>query len=413
MAGVALSELVMLAGSQYPAWINDPYKLRNLMDTRIFTMSRMSSGKPKKKKIQAGTSVSARLLFDYINTTRFVNPGEQFTHTNQQTGTSWDIPWAYRQAEMAYLAQEVKHVGDHMGEDYRTLMIADVLEQKYQVVWSGIQEHTQAHLYSVPNWNLMENATPSGGQARNFQSLFCFNNELNAGTSTAMLFQTYLTGNGGNEQTKGLSRETHPKWRCQTGTYDFQGPTAGTPNTKGLFPALSNILKKGRWDPLPMTPEYSDKRTTPQAIQTQRMGVVNYEFALFDNQDIFRGMGKMSGSDPAYPGPTFNGIPVEWVDALDTVAAYPTGSGGALSTYDDTAGATNAGPRYHLWDFNVIHYINHESYAWSTEGPEKLQGYTGPTYGQTYDCWEQLICEDMRRNGTLYPNADITNATTA
>lgn len=402
MSGVAFGQLITLAGSQYPSWINKPTKLRNMLDTRIFTMSRASAGKPMSKKVQGGTSIKARLLFDYVNTTRWVNPGETFKHTNQQTGTAWEVPWAKRFAEMAYLSEEVD-LNENHSDDYRTMMIADVLDQKYQVLWSGIQEHIEASLWAPGDYGTMEATTTTNQAPRRMQPLTVFNNE-----HTNMLFPSYASANGGANTVQQINTVNQPKWRCQTGTYTFT-PSA----TKALMPAMSNLIKKTRWDPLPMTPEYSDKRKTPQVIFTQRMGVVNYEYSLFDNQDIFRGMGSSSGQDPAYPGPTFQKIPVEWIDTLDTAAIYPTGSGGALSTYDDTAGTTNAGPRYHAYDFSVIHYVTHSMHTWTTSGPKELQGYID-TYGQHYTCWENMVCEDVRQQGTLHPStADITNATAA
>ena len=175
-----------------------------------------------------------------------------------------------------------------------------------------------------------------------------------------------------------------------------------------------------RFDQLPKKPEYSDKRTSPHVILCSLQGITNYEFALQINQDTFRGVGKQSGQDPAYDKPTFRTIPLDYIQALDSLAVYPTAGAGEASTEldtsndqtqnnEDSVGEGFAGPRYYFINGEYLKFVVHsENYAVMT--PVITPSDQPFSRVQVMDLWNNMICRSRQRQGILYPSANTTDA---
>jgi hypothetical protein len=388
---VALNEFTTLMGSQGPAWASSQESLINELDTQRFTFSRIKSGAMIEDMVQGGTEITDRILRDFVSTTRWINPAEKIDYTNQQTGENWTLPWAYQVSDTSWTAQELDHNAELQGK-YRAQKYKDVMRQKHQVVWSDICEFQEAATWAVPDYNLMEAAQTPAGAPRQAQSLFCLNNEFANG-----LFPGDYTTNGTIQR---LAADA--KWAPQRASYNFG---AGVATSLPMATAMDTMWERLKFDPLPKMPEYSDKTTTPHVIYTQLEGLTNFKHMLRENQDYFRGAG--SGQDPAYPGPTYMGLPVEWLDTLDTVAAYPTVSASSLGAYD-AAGTGSAGPRYHFFNFQHVRWVGHANHHFKPSAPKDLP-YHVDTYGQQFTNWWNLYAKSMRRSGTLYPAADIVS----
>jgi hypothetical protein len=353
----------------------------------------MSGGRVE-DMIQGGPEITDIILRDFVSTTRWINPAEKIDFTNQQTGEQWTIPWAYQVSDTSWTAQEMDHNVSAMQAQYRSQKYKDVMHQKHQVVWSDICEFQEAALWAPPDYNAMEAATTPGGAPRQAQSLFCLNNEFTNGLAPG----DYTT----NGTIQRLSADA--KWSPTKDTYNF---ATGVATTLPMATAFDKMWERLQFDPLPKKAEYSNKETTPHVIYTQFEGLSNFKHMLRENQDFFRGTG--NGQDPAYPGPTFMGLPVEWLSTLDTTAAYPTGVSGALSTWDnDSAGAENFGPRYHFFNFEHLRWVAHSQHHFKPSAVKELQ-YHVDTYAQTYTNWWNLYAKSLRRQGTLSPSADIVS----
>jgi len=371
--------------------------LINELDTRLFTFPRIKRGTPRvEDMVQSGTKITDRMLFDYVSTTRRINPGQKIDYTNQQTGTVWEIPWAYQVTETSWVDQETD-LNEELQAKYRAQKLKDVMYQKHQVVWSDICETQERECWAVPDHGLMEALVTTGGVPRQPQSLFVFNNEFTNG-----VFPSYAANGSTIQQ---ISTIAQPKWACQRQGYDYD---AAAGETTGIFSAMFKLYHQVKFDPLPKMPEYSEKTTSPHVIFTQLEGLANYEHALRVNQDWFRGVGKTSGQDPAYAGPTYMGLPIERLDTLETIAAYPTGVADALSTYDDTANVGPdhwGGPRYHFYNFEYVRWVAHARHHFQPSEPIKLP-YNVETWAQQYTLWNNVYSKSNRRHGTLYPNVD-------
>lgn len=399
MAGIALTEFTTLMGSQGPAWASGADKLINELDTQRFTFSRIKSGAPSvEDMVQGGTSITDRVLLDFVSTTRRINPATKIDYTNQQTGINWSVPWAFQVSDTSWTDQELD-LNNELQAKYRAQKYKDVMRQKHQVVWSDICEHQESEFWAVPDYDYMEATAVPGGEPRRPQSLLCFNNEFSTG-----VFPSYAT-----PTIQQINTANNPKWKPQRKGYTYDGGSSG--DTLSIFTSMFELWQRLQFDPLPKMPEYSDKTTTPHVIFTQLAGLTNYEHSLRVNQDYFRGRG--SGQDPAYPGPTYMGLPIQWLDTLDSVEAYPTGVADALSTYDDTANVGPdhwGGPRYHFYNFQYIRWVAHARHHFNPSAPIALP-YHVETLGQQFTLWNNVYAKSLRRQGTLYPDtADVVNA---
>jgi hypothetical protein len=284
-----------------------------------------------------------------------------------------------------------------------------------------------AELWAAPSYNTMESSTPTS--ARVPYSIPVFVNEssdADAGLSTYIAGSPVggslsVVGDGWAEGATimGINPQSYPKWMNQQESYAFASDSAA--NAAQIFPAFSKLYWKTRFDVLPKNPQYADKTTSPHVIMTQRQGIVNYEVALRMNQDEFRGMGSASGQDPAYAGPTFRGIPMEYASALDTAAIYPTGENATdsitMGTWDDTTqdsagtlGYGAVGPRYYFLNLQFFKWVVHEENYCVMTPPFMPSGQPFSRV-QVMDLWNNFYCTSRMRQGIAHPGGvDVTSA---
>lgn len=399
--GVALQEYTTFIGSQGPAWASGTDSVLAELDTHVFTHPYLTAGGAREDMVQSGQFITDRIRLDYLSTTERIGLAQKIDYPDQQTGIDWRVDWAFQVTKDSWTEQEVD-LNSELQAKYRAQKYKDVRRQHLSVVWSDICETKEREFWAPGDWGSMEALNTVGGVPRKPNSLLVFNNEFTNG-----LFPSYTTAGGGNDSVMGISRVANPKWRPYQDTYTFD--EADTATHHSLFNTFSKTWANMHWAQLPKMAQFSEKKISPQFIATQLDGQVNYEHALRMNQDWFRGKGKTGGQDPAYDEPTFMGLPIVRIDELERTQAYPTGTGGALSTYDDTSGTDNAGPRYHWFNTKYVRMIYHARHHYQPTPPIRLP-YHVETWGQQYTCWDNCVCNSPRRQATVSPAADIVNA---
>jgi hypothetical protein len=406
--GSPLSEFTTLMASQGPAWASGVEDFVNEAQLRAYTLSRITSHKNIVEYAQGGDQITDTIYFDVKSTTQRYNPGADVDRDNPQTGVSWTVDWSFLHAHMSWNKQEIGLNKDTTTKKYRAQRYKSVMFQKHQNLYTDVCNTIETEFWAVPSHSLMEAAATPGNAKQPYSfPVFCneFANGLHSGMSNTVM---------------NINPATQTKWQNSAKAYPFSSASALL--GAGIFAPMSRLVRQMTFGPLPKYEQYGTKTRSPHVIFASDQGLANYEWALRTNQDEFRGMGAQSGQDPDYNGPTFRGIPMEYIETLDTAAIYPTGASDALGTELGTGKDTNtasidgttdigfAGPRYYVANLEYVNWVTHSENYLVMEEPIKLQGQIG-TFAQDVDLWNNTICRSRRKGfGLLFPDSVVVNA---
>jgi len=386
MAGSTLDQFTTFWNSTGPRYLTGPEEIINMAVKNTYTMPRLMTAHGMEEMIQSGEVIRDRVFFKVTKNWKRINPDAELSYNNPQQGQIWTVPWCIGVDHTGWNKWEFSLNSDQMRPEYLAHVFKKVRKQKFMDLYTDICNSMDAECWAQPNVTEMESTTQGTAPF----SIPVFINEYgNQGPGTAGTAMNGLppaTHPGGAWTTKqGLTpgaASVDGKWDCYRRTYDYDAGGTSGGGTTGIFAALTAAFLNTTFDRLPKEPAYSEKTTSPNAILTQTQGVVNFEHAVRTNQDEFRGVGKVTGEDPAYMGPTFRGIPIQHITEMDTALIYPTGSAAnkvtaTLGTWDGrivvdgavVANATelNSGPRYvgvngkyMKWVFHGGQYLSFE-----------------------------------------------------
>ena len=394
----------------------------NEMVLRTYTLPRFMKGKSIEDTVDGGDQIQDMIYMDLKSGWERIDPNVSLDYDNFQTGTVWTVPWTFACNKVSYTMQETDLNKDKYTGKYRTQAYKKVIRQKHQNMWTDTCNQVDAEFWAQPNAELMELTSTTPSAPRVPYSLPVFVNETSDASNPTEAGVNGLPSpvaaewSATTSNVMGIPPGTKTKWQNQRESYDFGVAAA---DAAKIFAPMSKLMYKVSFDRLPRHAEYSDKRTNPHVILTNLAGIANYEHALRVNQDTFRGVGKTSGQDPDYDKPTFRGIPVDYISALDTAAIYPTAVNEGFSTWDDTANNTNtgdagtsigfAGPRYYFINGEYFKFVMHSDHFFKLYDPF-IPSNQPFTIVQVMDLWNNFICRSRMRQGILYPGtADITS----
>lgn len=409
MAGSPLEEFTTLMQSTGPAWMRGPENLINEAVRTTYTGNRICAAGSMMEMCQGGDQIEDIIFLGETSDYARYNPNEAFTYDMPQTGTKWTAPWAFAKASVSWTKQDIGLNVESMGAKYRASVYKRVMHQKHQNLWTGVCNGIEDEFWAQPDSVEMESSTPTG--PRKPYSIPVFINEFTSGQVPAAVDASgtaWSTIQGIDPTGTGNSKWAPYSVGGGAGAANAsEGYTFHKDNdTASLFPVFTKAYWNLRFDRLPKKPEYSDKTSSPCVIWTSLQGMVNYEHALRVNQDTFRGIGKTSGQDPAYDAPTFRGIPLEYIAALDTATLYSDGS--AAVAEDATSGTAMTGARYYFINSEYLKFVTHtENYCKMTEPfMPSAQPFTRV---QVMDLWNNTVCRSRARHGIVGPSADVTN----
>jgi hypothetical protein len=368
-----------------------------------YTMPRLARGHSMEDMLQGGSTIKDTIYFKVKSTYKRYHPNRSFTYENKQTGTTWEIPWRFAEVDVSWTEHEIGLNTGQLSSGAKFHRFKNLMRQKMQNLWSDACNAIDDEYWAVPDTTTMESTT-----GKEPYSIPVYLNEYDDGLPIGD-----DRPGGAWTTVMGISptaAEVDDKWTPEQQTYT-EGAVAGT----DMFPAMSRTFHKLRFDRLPKKPEYSDKTTSPHFIGCSLQGLVNYEDALRLNQDQFKGAGRQ---DPDYDRPTFRGVPLDYISALDDAVIYPTGENTGdltanLGKEADTtntstnSNAGNAGPRYYFINGEYMRQVFHNERYFYMLKP--IQPSEQPfNRVQIVDMWNNLVCRSRRRHGILYPAKDIT-----
>jgi hypothetical protein len=211
----------------------------------------------------------------------------------------------------------------------------------------------------------------------------------------------------------GINPATEVGWRNPAVSYtkygDHRGFTGAAANQADLFDAFQMLYDLLKFDSIPWRPEHGESTMHRGIYLASLEGRKNYTRSLIASGDTLQ-----HTNDPAIPGPSFYQAPVVYIRKKDSATIYPTGAAAAASHELDTAGTTNAGPRYEAVNLNDPQYgfskVCHPNHIFRCKDPffPSHQPYNLVTVCDTYH--NNVVGSRIQAGGVIYPAADVTIA---
>lgn len=395
----AFGDLMLFQG---PAFLSGADDLVNLANKRTFTMTRFIQGKDIEEMIQGGSKIKDEVLFNAKSDYQHYKPNQSFDYSNPQVFTEWEVDWRFTTDNMQWTDHEI---GLNSGEMSRKAKIHRFKNLKRKLEMNQLTNFLNkmdSECWAVPNSTKME-----GGSGTDPYSIPVFVNELsNASDPAAAATGKYATWTGNvMNLDPAFTGFAGGKWQNERASYS----DVASASTSNLFQALSLMFYRLHYDRLPRRPELGEASTWPNFIATSLGGIIQYERLLRISQDFF-----LAGrQDPAFPNPTFRGVPLVYIDDLDTALIFPTGAAGALASESNAGtwvGGTNkAGPRYFVLTGQYFVMVVHsERWFWKKRVELPRQPFNNVI---VVDCWHNFLCRARNRQGIIYPTADINPGT--
>lgn len=362
-----------------PAYLTSAEELVNEAVKNKYLLRRFLKGADMSKVIQGGTKIKDSLMFDEKSTRQHYHPNDTFTWQNPQVLDDWEGPWRFTVDHMSWADQEIElQVGDNMTRAGRFQVYKRVKRTKEARMWTSMMNGYEDDLFAAPSEADME---ASDGKIP--YSIPCFVNENT---------DSIPVDDGGSAWStlEGVAQSTETRWRCQQEGY---GADTGYGGDSKLFLAFDQMYHKVRFDSLPMKEEYGAGSSGATFIACSLKGRSHYQTMLRASQDQF-----VSKQDPAYQNPKYAGIDLVYVSNLDTAAIF--NDGGTLKTETTH---TNDGGRYFFLDGRYMHPVFHAR-RYMKRHPVKAHPNQPFTHVQPVDCWNNLVCRSVQRQGIVYPS---------
>ena len=357
-----------------------------------YVLRRFLKGADMARVVQGGTKIKDSLMFDEKSTRRHYQPNDTFTWQNPQVLDEWETDWRFTVDHMSWTDHELElQIGEGMTTGARHQVYKRVKRVKEQRMWTSFLNGFEEDLWAAPSYADMED---SGGSQP--YSLACFINE-NALSGQAP-GAPHDDGSATDWATlEGIDPGTESKWRCQQSTYG-NDLTYG-PDSK-LFGAFDEMYYKVRFDSLPTKEEFGAGSSGAQFIACSRSGLIHYQTMLRASQDLF-----VSKQDPAYMTPKYAGIDLVYVSELDTASIFLDDA--ASDAFTTEAAHTKKGGRYWFIDGTYINPVFHTR-RYMKRHPVMRHPNQPFTWTQPVDCWHNLICRSVQRQGMVSPSAAQT-----
>ncbi len=397
---------------QGPATLYGPGDFVNDVKRRRYVLAKHLSGEHTKHI--AGGNLLQEVVYLAGNSQMVdYNPAApEFAYDNPQPGTKISADWRFTAGFISWDNPEIMlNTGKSFSRDHNIAKFKDVHDMKHLNFATQQAEHFEDQMWAKP-----VAAMEVGGSGLVPSSLPMFINEFSdvdnpTATGITGLFPGLTT-------VQGVAPGTLTKWQNAKATFDSIGVDDGT--GVHLFGAFDEMILKTDFDQLPMDAQYSGPRDTPAYIACSLKGHKTVTAAYRMNQDWFR----WKGNDAYQKNPTFAGIEICYVSALDTAALYTqAASPSASSTFvaedsldisdggqnQDAAGAYGwAGPRFYFVNAKQTPKIFHSERYMVKEDPRNPKGTMPFSWIMPCDTWHQNFCRSRRMSGIVTPQDNIT-----
>jgi hypothetical protein len=391
----SLSDFADFVKSTAPAWASSQDAFVNEIQQNSYPLARFLKGRDMGDVFQNGERIKDGIILDQPGTFQMISPETESTWTNAQTLTTWEIPWRFAQAHMAWTAQEVE-----LNEGSSAAVWKRVKKIKQTGLANDIVHGLNSKLFARPLASKMESFTADPGEPQSIPALVNeYTNGLFANTyggNTVQATDYYAS------TVQGINPASKTKWKPVQKTY----ANLTVDNASNLLAAFDDIFLDLQFrQPGTMNEYFENESMFRQVIYTSKAGIVKYKKMLRAENDVQVVPGRQ---DPAYQNPTYSGIPLERAPQLETEALYAANSS---TLYDESTDAgttanTFTGPRYYWINANFMKMAFHSNYYFKyldVFSPEKNR----TKYILPIQIWFNLYVTSRRHQGIVSPSADV------
>ena len=387
--GSALDTFNDFMDSTGPAFLTGADDIVNEAVKNNYLLRRFMRGKGPSETLQGGSTIKDSILFDEKSTFQYYQPNETFTWTNPQVLDQWEIDWRFSVDHMSWTDHEIELNVGGQGRNARHQTYKTIKRSKEQRLWTSLFNGMEDSLFAAPAAADMEG---TGGTKP--YSLPVFITGATNGASMSGAIQN-------------IDPATEAKWRNKTATYDPSSITTFDALADVIFPAFDSLYMDVQFMPPPSHQEYFENPSlNAMFIATSRRGQRAYVGCLRASQDTF-----VTGSrqDPSYMKPQYAGVDLEYVAELDTAPIYGNTFQGT-GAVTESAGSTDAGPRYYFINANYLKFVFHTT-RYFYQHPTMKHPNQPFTTVMPVDCWHNFICRSRQRQGLIGPDGGVLSTT--
>lgn len=352
---------------------------------RTYFLSRLLQG-DHLERIQGGQKIKDVIIFDDASTMTDYQPNDTFTYQMPQVQTQHAAPWRFTMDHASWTDHE-EALNEGITMEAKKAEYKKLKETIYARAVTSMMNGFENRLWASPHGQKAEMESDSGRTPYSIPALL-------------------------NEETNGLpygwttveqvNPATESNWKPTKVLYDYNDPVDLDGSQNGLLDAFEDMLLRLTWNP-PKWEEGKRYFEKPGDERTRVIACSRYGMTLFKYVCRERNDRLISVNNPAIPGINFNGIDLEYVNALDSAALYATGSAGTYNT--ETASATTTqGPRYYWLDARYLKFFVHGGHFMDRKVlPKNMsQPFTNV---MIWDTWWNLFCRSRKRLGIISPGA--------
>jgi hypothetical protein len=399
MSGSPLSEFTTFAQSQGSAWLGSAEDVLVDFTRNTYTWPRLIGAHSMQHMIQGGDAIKDRVMLSAQDTFERYDPNASFTFQQGNPGTEISLPWAFAKFDYSWNKHIIGLNVNQFTKAARAQKYKSVWSQLVSEAWANACERMDDELWAQPDYSLMESSSPTGPRVP--MSIPAYINEFTDGLTPA----TVDAGGAAWTTKMGVDSAAKPQWVPHQGTYTFEdGAGTALPTTAAeaasFLRGLSQAFRKTAFDRLPKNEKYSDPKTSPNFIACSDLGIRLVEHALIVSQNRWNSLTSGGTADLSYPYPKFNGVPFDYISALDTATLYSDGAGAV-----DEENATVTGPRYYGINSKYLKMVIHsENFCTPAEVNPSAQPFS---HSMIYDIWNNLFACSLRRHFVFSPSASV------
>lgn len=392
-----------------PSFLTGPEDVVNEAVKQTYILARFLRGADMATTLQGGSDIRDSIMFDEQSTAQWYSPNATFTPTNPQVLTNWKAYWRFKVDHMSWTDQEIElQVPEGMTQSARHQVFKKIKFSKEQRLWTSLLNSMENDL-----WRAAETADMEAETGQVAYSLPAFINDFTNG-----LFYSGATPTGKTAWTtkQNINPVTETRWKSQlaglpaSGTvpgstnlfYDSSTPNEADAGDRNIIQTFDYAWMLTKFQAPPTKQEYFENATlNKQFIACSFRGQGIYMDLLRASQDTYVTSGRQ---DPAFVNPSYAGIDVIRVQALNSAALYPaeTLTDPLVAEMPGTGVGEASGPRYYWINGNYIRPIFH-SRRYMVKGPVKDHRDQPFTKVQYVDVWMNVVARSLQRHALVSP----------
>lgn len=349
----------------------------------------------------SGQYLEDLIKLDRLGGTRMYNPADERNPGRKVTRFAYRVPRRHAESDYSYTEAELK-ANAPGGSEQQFVQFKNFRKTMEVDLQCEHLDFFDDQCWNPPDYEQMElgsaAATDATARPGQFYSIPCFVTEPPSGgtdawggarpavASGATAFSTVMGIDPGTTLAGG-----QPNWRNATKSYDASA--IDDPQT-GIFAAFDSIMLQIDYK-VPSGYEAYMQTSTMRAVKcfTNLDGRTKYSRLLRDGNDSF----KAGPQDPAYGNPTFNGVPVMYLKALDT--SLLNQSAAVMTNEVYPVGR----PRYFVVNLQFLKFKFDRTNRFRLTEPFNGGAKQYDAWVRYMVTWGNLICLDRRRHGIIYP----------